>query len=117
MIKEDDIIPILKDLIKYKTESPYEHTIEAIEYIASIFNKMDIKYEIQEYRDGYANLIAEYGENSKSIILTGHIDVVSAGKLEQWLYPPFVGEEQNGKIYGRGTTDMKGAVAARARNY
>ena len=38
----------------------------------------------------------------------GHMDVVDAGHHEKWTYPPFT--EQDGKLYGRGTTDMKGAL-------
>ncbi len=44
----------------------------------------------------------------KSIILNGHIDVVPAGDLNQWDYDPYSGHIENGKMYGRGVTDMKG---------
>jgi acetylornithine deacetylase len=46
----------------------------------------------------------------KSMLLTGHIDVVKAGN--GWSYPPFEGVRANGNIYGRGTVDMKGGIAA-----
>ena len=38
------------------------------------------------------------------------MDVVDAGHHEKWTYPPFKLTEQDGKLYGRGTTDMKGAL-------
>lgn len=44
----------------------------------------------------------------RSIILNGHIDVVPEGDLEQWTDPPYSGAVRDGKMYGRGTTDMKG---------
>ena len=44
----------------------------------------------------------------KSIILNGHIDVVPEGDRTKWTHDPFSGRVENGKIYGRGTTDMKG---------
>jgi len=44
----------------------------------------------------------------RSIILNGHVDVVPAGDEAQWTEPPFSGEVQDGKLYGRGATDMKG---------
>ncbi|WP_408006163.1 peptidase [Pseudalkalibacillus sp. A8] len=44
----------------------------------------------------------------KSIVLNGHIDVVPAGDLNQWDYDPYSGHIENGKMYGRGVTDMKG---------
>lgn len=44
----------------------------------------------------------------KSIILNGHIDVVPEGDKTKWTHDPFSGHVENGKVFGRGTTDMKG---------
>ena len=44
----------------------------------------------------------------KSILLNGHIDVVPEGDITKWSHDPFSGKIENGKMYGRGTTDMKG---------
>lgn len=44
----------------------------------------------------------------RSLILNGHIDVVPAGDIEQWEHDPFSGEIIDGKLFGRGATDMKG---------
>jgi acetylornithine deacetylase len=44
----------------------------------------------------------------KSIILNGHIDVVPEGDRTKWTHDPFSGHVEEGKMYGRGTTDMKG---------
>ncbi len=48
----------------------------------------------------------------KSIILNGHIDVVPEGDVTKWKQPPFSGHIENNKMYGRGTTDMKGGNVA-----
>ncbi len=48
------------------------------------------------------------------ILFDGHIDTVPVTNVEEWVYPPFGGEVHDHKIYGRGTSDMKGAVAAMA---
>lgn len=111
-IKENDVIPILKRLVNIRTENPPGITLEAINYLSDLFDKYEIKNTIQEYQEGKANIIAEVGEGDKTIILTGHLDTVPAGDVAKWKYSPFSGEDVNGKIYGRGTTDMKGAVAA-----
>jgi acetylornithine deacetylase len=47
----------------------------------------------------------------RSLIVNGHIDVVSPGDLERWTSPPFAAEVRDGRIYGRGAVDMKGGVA------
>ncbi len=46
------------------------------------------------------------------LLLLGHTDVVPPGPDEQWHSKPFVAEERDGVLYGRGAADMKGAVAA-----
>jgi len=44
----------------------------------------------------------------RSLILNGHIDVVPEGDVTKWKDDPFSGKMENGRMYGRGTTDMKG---------
>ena len=48
----------------------------------------------------------------RSLIINGHIDVVSSGDLERWTSPPFEADVRDGRIYGRGSVDMKGGIAA-----
>ena len=48
----------------------------------------------------------------RSIILNGHIDVVPVGDLNSWNQDPFSGHIENGRLYGRGSTDMKGGTIA-----
>lgn len=48
----------------------------------------------------------------KSLILNAHIDVVEAGEAERWTHPPFAAEIHDGKLYGRGSCDMKAGLAA-----
>jgi acetylornithine deacetylase len=45
-----------------------------------------------------------------SLILNGHIDVVPVGDESRWTYPPWEGTVADGRVYGRGALDMKGAV-------
>lgn len=48
----------------------------------------------------------------RSIILNGHIDVVPEGDINQWKHDPFSGKISEGKLYGRGATDMKGGTVS-----
>ncbi|WP_267908685.1 peptidase [Paenibacillus alkalitolerans] len=48
----------------------------------------------------------------RSIILNGHIDVVPEGEREQWSVDPFSGKVEDGKLFGRGATDMKGGIVS-----
>lgn len=50
--------------------------------------------------------------NGRSMILNGHIDVVPPGDVNDWTRDPFSGHIENGRLYGRGSTDMKGGTTA-----
>ncbi len=65
--------------------------------------------KVNEHR---ANIVAEIGNGSPILALSGHMDVVDAGNQDNWTYPPFQLTEKAGKLYGRGTTDMKGGLMA-----
>jgi succinyl-diaminopimelate desuccinylase len=58
------------------------------------------------------NLWATHGEGGPVLILLGHTDVVPPGPIEAWTSDPFVPTVRDGLLYGRGTADMKGSVAA-----
>ncbi len=61
------------------------------------------------HTDGYAGVI-EYGEGDETLGILAHLDVVPEG--QGWTYPPYGGEIHNGRIYGRGTLDDKGAAVS-----
>lgn len=48
----------------------------------------------------------------KSIVFAGHTDVVPTGPIEQWSSPPFTPTHRDGRLYGRGASDMKTSIAA-----
>jgi succinyl-diaminopimelate desuccinylase len=49
---------------------------------------------------------------AKTLVFAGHTDVVPTGPLDQWLSDPFTPSHRDGKMYGRGTADMKTSIAA-----
>lgn len=62
--------------------------------------------------EGRRSLVGTIGEGGSSLLLNGHVDVVSAEPLDRWTKAPFGGEIADGRMYGRGSVDMKGGVAA-----
>lgn len=61
--------------------------------------------------DDTDNLYAQIGSGTPHLCFAGHVDVVPAGAVEDWSHDPFSGDIEDGKLYGRGTADMKGGVA------
>ncbi len=58
------------------------------------------------------NLWATHGSGAPVLVLLGHTDVVPTGPVEAWASDPFTPQVRDGVLYGRGTADMKGSVAA-----
>lgn len=58
------------------------------------------------------NLFAKIGDGEPHLVFAGHTDVVPTGDVKRWRHAPFAGEIAENKIYGRGASDMKGAIAA-----
>lgn len=56
------------------------------------------------------NLYARIGDGAPHFMFAGHTDVVPAGDLTAWQHPPFAGAVENGVLYGRGASDMKGGI-------
>jgi succinyl-diaminopimelate desuccinylase len=50
-------------------------------------------------------------KDAKTLVFAGHTDVVPTGPLEAWLSPPFVPTHRDGKLFGRGASDMKASLA------
>jgi len=69
----------------------------------------DNRYSLLAVRRGSS---AAKGQEGRSLMLNGHIDVVPPGDLESWNDDPLSGKYEQGRVYGRGALDMKGGLAA-----
>jgi succinyl-diaminopimelate desuccinylase len=67
-----------------------------------------------EFDDERTSLVARLGTagDGRALCFTGHLDTVGVGERSAWTRDPFAGETHDGRLYGRGSTDMKGGVAA-----
>ncbi len=102
---------ILENLIKFNTTSK-ESNLELIYYIRNFLNEYNVKSNIIFNEDNSkANLHCVIGpEDKPGIILSGHTDVVPV-EGQKWDFNPFSLTEKSGKLYGRGTADMKSFIA------
>jgi acetylornithine deacetylase len=104
---------LLQDLIAFKTisETPNQEIIDYLEYYLRPlgFDLMRIEHPSDKSR---ANLLASIGPmKDGGLMLSGHTDVVPV-KGQDWQSDPFMLLEKEGRLYGRGTTDMKGFIAS-----
>ena len=106
----------MKDLLKQLIQA--ESTVAtgevaAAEVIARHFHQHGIDSRIDRWDGCRSNVIAHVKTPGRrpALLFVCHLDVVAPGE-EPWRHPPFAAVEDGGRIYGRGTVDMKGATAA-----
>lgn len=115
----DDIVDYLANMVKIPS---INYTLdgsekEVQEWLAESlrefgFDKVD-KFAVDEKKER-PNVIGvlKGSGGGKSLILNGHMDTVDVPEPDEWKYDPFGAEIQDGKMYGRGTSDMKSGVAS-----
>ncbi|EAH4437049.1 TPA: ArgE/DapE family deacylase [Listeria innocua] len=104
-------IQILKDIVNIDSTNGHEEQVA--NYLQKLFAEYGIESKKVQYDVDRASLVSEIGSNDgKVLAFSGHMDVVDAGDVSKWKFPPFEATEHEGKIYGRGATDMKSGLAA-----
>jgi acetylornithine deacetylase/succinyl-diaminopimelate desuccinylase-like protein len=103
----------LHDLIRIDTQDPPGNETRVATYIATIFQREGIAYEVLEPVPGRASIVARIkGTGSKQpLLLLAHEDVVPVDR-SHWSVDPFAAEVRDGTLYGRGASDDKGPLAA-----
>lgn len=110
----NDPIAIAQALIRCRSVTPDEGG--ALDYLGDLLSRAGFEVHRQKFASpGFPeidNLFAKIGSGRPHLVFAGHTDVVPPGREANWSEPPFGGVLKDGKLYGRGATDMKGAVAA-----
>jgi len=111
--------PTRLQMIRQLIETPSVSCVDAsidqsnlavIHLLANWLNDLGFAVEEVPVAEGKANLIATLGSGSGGLILAGHTDTVPYDE-ERWQHNPFKLSEDNGKLYGLGTSDMKAFLA------
>lgn len=118
--KRDELIALTQDLIKIPTLNPpgefyrdicdyLDRRLSARGFETKLIRAYDTPGDSEKYPRW--NIIARYngGSAGECVHFNSHIDVVTVG--QGWTMDPFGGELRDGKIYGRGSCDMKGGLA------
>lgn len=105
----NDVLALTCDLIARPSVTPEDAGCQQL--IAARLNAAG--FNCEHLRLGEVdNLWATHGSGAPVLVLLGHTDVVPTGPVEAWGSDPFKPEVRDGVLYGRGTADMKGSVAA-----
>jgi len=112
---KEEYINFLRELVQTESYNPPGNEKNVALKIENFLKDSGIKTEIFPFGNNRANLIAYLNDNfkGKNLLYNGHMDVVPPGNEEEWKNPPLSAYiKRNKYIYGRGTSDMKGGLAA-----
>lgn len=116
---ENNIVDLLRKLISFKSinhkflNNPADSEVKELQaflqhYLEEIGVKTD-KWDVYEDQPNLVGVLKGQSDD-EALILNGHIDVVPLGDEKSWSYDPWKGEINNGRLYGRGSCDMKAGV-------
>lgn len=108
-----DPLSLTQQLVQIPSVSP--DSGEALDCVQAHLEPLGFTCHRQSFEDQGSyqvpNLYARWGSQSPNFCFAGHTDVVPPGDDDLWKYPPFSGVIANDFLHGRGSADMKGALA------
>ena len=110
----DELVQWLVALVRFDTSNPPGQEAAAQAWVAARLLELDLAVDTWDVLPGRPNVVGVWAgaDTGRSVILNGHIDVAEVRRPELWTRPPFEGVIEGRRLYGRGSSDMKGALAA-----
>jgi succinyl-diaminopimelate desuccinylase len=109
----EELAEVCSQLVQRPSDHPEGRTDGCVEYIKEYFDTLGVQSQIYERDEGKPNIVVRIkGLSEQKILWVGHNDVVPAGDPETWALPPYSGTIANGRVWGRGASDMKGSNAS-----
>lgn len=107
-------LDFLKSLINIDSTNPPANEDNVVQVFKKRCESKNIPFDITNLSDQRSNISVTLKSDQRDagkLLLSGHTDTVKIG-AQEWKYDPFKGEIEDGKLYGRGTSDMKSGLAA-----
>ncbi|MCU4184954.1 M20 family metallopeptidase [Acidiferrimicrobium sp. IK] len=118
LVVDDDVVDFTQQLVRIRSVyDPVAGTDEsaAAELVVSKMREFGWAPTVTEVAPGRPNVVADVdggGGPGPILAFEGHLDVVTEGNMATWTVDPYGGEIRDGRLYGRGSADMKSGVAA-----
>lgn len=110
----DDLVELTREMIRIPSENPPGDERGVSELVSERLSSIGFEVELVEPEPRRVNTLGTLrGTGSgRKLLFNGHYDTVPAGSLEFWSVDPFEAVVKDGRIYGRGSGDMKGGIAS-----
>jgi succinyl-diaminopimelate desuccinylase len=107
------VVELTRELVATRTINPPGDEAKAASLVGARLEAAGLEVVAHEFADGRTSLVARTRTRGErpALCLTGHLDTVPLGGAD-WSRDPFAGETDGDRLYGRGTSDMKGGTAA-----
>ncbi|CAI8859340.1 succinyl-diaminopimelate desuccinylase [Brevibacillus sp. IT-7CA2] len=117
-VDEQEVVRLTQELVRipsvFRPDQAGANEERVALFVADYLRNMGLQVFYEEVVPGRPNVIAFYdsGRPGKTLLFEAHTDVVTEGDRDAWSYDPFGGTISGGRIYGRGSCDTKGNLAA-----
>lgn len=107
------VLELTRELVRTETINPPGDESRTADIVGARLEAAGLAVERQPLAEGRDSLVARWpgGDGRPSLCLTAHLDTVPLGRAE-WSHEPLAGEVDGDRLYGRGSSDMKGGLAA-----
>ncbi|MFL5368825.1 MAG: M20 family metallopeptidase [Myxococcales bacterium] len=104
-------VELTRQIVRIDTINPKSPERPCAELLGKLLENAGYSVRLHEFAPGRASLVARREGADKPLVFVGHLDTVPLGAAP-WKRDPFAGETHEGRLYGRGSSDMKSGVAA-----
>ena len=113
-VAADEVVEILADLVRAPSENPPGDETLVAKTAAAWLERLDLPSEFVTPLPRRTSTISSWGDAAAgpTLLFNGHYDVVPVPDPDEWPHPPFGAEIHDGRMFGRGTCDMKAGIAA-----
>lgn len=110
--ERDRLADLIERLVRFDSSNPPGKEAECARYVRDWFEQRGVDAELVSDPDpDRPQVAATVGSGDPTVVLNGHLDVVPVDDPGRWEYPPFEGTRAGGRIYGRGSADMRAGLA------
>lgn len=111
--EQGELVALLQQLLQFPTPDPPGREIELARFVHETVQSWGLDSQLDEFEPGRANVVARLRGNGTApgLVFSAHLDTMALG-AQPWDFPPFAGETHDGRVFGKGASDMKSGMAA-----
>ena len=112
-LEKVDVVAICQDIIRINSINPPGNELDLAKYCENFLRRLGFEVSLLQHSEKRASVLAclKGNGNVPGVMVCSHMDTVPVGSIP-WQHKPLDGEIADGKIWGRGTSDMKGGLAS-----